>query len=216
MKIKMPVFIAIFALSFAIKAEETEAQNLLNEIRKDLTSLQANFEQYEIDMNDNESEKLTGQVWLQTPNQFKWQYAEPSPQLILANGETVWIYDEDLEQVSIKEQENTQNPIYVLLNKNDTQENFELRLLDKKEEKNQDLEWLEMTPKNPGEDIKKVWLGISDNTLKVIKLKNQMDSIVIFEFENTVRNPALAEGFFTFEVPQGVDVIRNTGLSAEF
>ena len=219
MKIKLITVFSIVILSTITIADENienNAQILLDDIRKDLTSLNASFLQYEIDANEKVSEKLGGQVWLQTPNKFKWEYAEPSPQLILANGEMVWIYDEDLEQVTIKKQQNTQNPIYVLLNKKDTEENFDLALLAKEKDQKEEEHWIEMTPKNPGEDIKKVWLGIEDNNLRVIKLKNQMDNIVIFEFANIIKNPELAEGYFTFDVPKGVDVIQDSGFTAEF
>ena len=219
MKIKLLTGFAFVVLSTICIADdnvETNAEILLDDIRKDLTALNANFTQYEIDANDNVSEKLGGQVWLKTPNKFKWEYAEPAPQLISANGESVWIYDEDLDQVTIKKQQNTQNPIYVLLNKQETEKNFNLKLLAKVEGNKEGENWIEMTPKTPGDDIKTVWLGIDDNNLKVIKLKNQMDNIVIFEFENIIKNPELAEGFFTFEVPKGIDVIQDSGFSSEF
>lgn len=219
MKIKLLTGFALIVLSVLCMADENveaNAQSILDDIRKDLTSLNANFVQYEIDANENVSEKLGGQVWLKTPNQFKWEYEEPSPQLILANGESVWIYDEDLEQVTIKKQQSTQNPIYVLLNKKQTEDNFNLELLEINEDNKEGEHWIEMTPKKPGDDIKKVWLGVDNNNLKMIKLKNQMDNIVIFEFENIIKNPELAEGFFTFDIPEGIDVIRDSGFSSEF
>jgi len=219
MKIKLFttfILLVLSVISYAEENKEVTAQSLLDEIRKDLTALNASFLQYEIDANDIMSEKLGGQVWLQTPNKFKWEYAEPAPQLILANGETVWVYDEDLEQVTVKKQESTQNPIYVLLNKEQTEKNFDMALLAKEKDQLEQQNWIEMTPKNPGEDIKKVWLGIENNNLRVIKLKNQMDNIVIFEFANIVRNPDLKEGYFTFDIPKGVDVIQDSGFNSEF
>jgi len=219
MKIKLLTCFAILALSAVSVADDHKqpnAESLLDDIRKDLTALNAQFVQYEVDANDNVSEKLKGFVWLKSPNKFKWEYSEPAPQLILANGELVWIYDEDLEQVTIKQQQNSQNPIYVLLNKQDTEDNFELKLLDKAEGYQEGENWIEMTPKKPGEDIKVVWLGIQNNDLRVIKLKNQMDNIVIFEFDKIIKNPDLAEDFFTFDIPEGIDVIRDSGFSSEF
>jgi len=224
MKIKILTCFSLLLLSFISIADDQSpktAQDILDNVRKDLTSLSAEFVQFEIDANENISEKIGGQVWLDTPNKFKWEYAEPAPQLIVANGKEVWIFDEDLDQVTIKKQESTKNPIYVLLNKQETEENFELTLLAEismhdKGDKESHYNWIEMTPKNPGDDVKKVWLGVENNKLKVIKLKNQFDNIVVFEFNNILRNPKLETGFFTFVVPKGVDVIREAGFSAEF
>ncbi len=195
---------------------EKKANKLLDKVRKDLVSLSADFEQYEKDVNGNISEKSLGKVWLKAPNQFKWEYQKPVPQLIIANGQHVWIYDEDLEQVTVKQQHNKQNPIYVLLNKKLTEDNYTLSLVPQEKGKKQDIQWISMIPKTPSDEVKIVWVGIKDKKLAVLKLQNQMDNIVIFEFNNMKRNPQLDDGYFTFNIPQGIDVIQDTAKIGEF
>lgn len=219
MKIKLPtILIVILLTSVAVGGEHStdSAIKLLDKIRKNLTSLSAHFEQYEIDANENVSEKLTGKVWLNTPNQFKWEYHKPFPQLIIANGTQVWVYDKDLEQVTIKKQKNNQNPIYVLLNKEQTEKNYQISLMQKEKGSKEKLQWVEMLPKEKSDDIKVVWLGIEKKTLKVIKLQNQLNNIVVFNFSKSKRNPKLSDEFFTFEIPKGTDVIRDGPAIGEF
>ena len=195
-------------LNFSTSVLADSANQLLDNVRKDLISLSADFKQYEVDPSQRMSEVSTGKMWLNAPNQFKWEYFEPAPQLIVANGQKVWIYDEDLDQVTIKQQDSTKNPIYVLLNKESTETNY---TVENWEEGNKQagIDWISLTPKVAGDEIKQVWLGIAGNELKVLKLKNQLDNIVIFEFSNIVKNPELSVGFFTFLPPEGIDIISD-------
>ena len=75
---------------------------LLSDVREDLSGLKATFVQYEL---INGSEKVdinTGLVWMKSPDRFRWHYKDPIEQLIIADGKQVWVYDEDLEQVTVK------------------------------------------------------------------------------------------------------------------
>ncbi len=223
MKTKSIITFFLLITSFlSVAKNETKpltADLLLDNLRKDLTALQANFTQYEVDANNKTSEKSTGIVWLQAPNKFKWSYQKPIPQLIVASGKTVWIYDEDLEQVTIKKQKNKQNPIYVLLDKNRTQQNYTAKLLPQNKQDKQaknSLQWVSLIPKQASEDLKIVWLGLQDNQLKVLKLQNQLDNIVVFEFNQIQKNPKLDADFFNFQPPKGTDIIREDAINPEF
>ncbi len=196
-------------LNFSTSILADNANQLLDNVRKDLISLSADFKQYEVDPSQRMSEVSTGKMWLNAPNQFKWEYFDPAPQLIVASGQKVWIYDEDLDQVTIKQQDSTKNPIYVLLNKEMTETNYTVEKWNEDSEQ-VGIDWIILTPKVAGDEIKQVWLGVADNELKVLKLKNQLDNIVVFEFSNSVKNPELSEDFFTFTIPNGVDVITDS------
>lgn len=219
MKIKTYIIsflILTSSIAYAKSNPAKEANKLLDSVRKDLTSLSADFVQYEIDINGNNSEKQFGKVWLSSPNKFKWQYIKPMPQLIIASGEKIWIYDEDLEQVTIKKQQNKHNPIYVLLNKEQTENNYNISLIVDENKTDTSTQWVQMTPKNESEDVKVVWLGINDNNLTALKLQNQLDNIVVFEFNNFIKNSILEDGFFNFNIPKGTDVIEEKIEFGEF
>ena len=207
MKIKTILFVVFIVMSQMALANNS-ANILLDQVRNGLQSMSANFKQYEVDVNNRTSDVLVGKMWLSAPNQFKWEYLEPAPQLIIANGKNVWIYDEDLEQVTIKPQNNSQNPIYVLLNKELTEKNYIVEKFNV--ENSQDsIDWVSLTPKVAGEDIKQVWIGIVDNNIRVLKMKNQLDNIVVFEFDQVIENPEIPVDFFTFIPPEGIDIISN-------
>ncbi len=216
MKVNYLIILVLVMITTLSNAKDEVVIELLDQVRKDLTSLAAEFEQYEIDANNNFSEKSTGKLWLNAPNQFKWQYQKPLTQLIIASGKQVWIYDEDLEQVTIKQQYSQQNPIYVLLNKKQTEKHYTISLEEKKEDSIEETQWVKMIPKKPSDDVKVVWLGIDDNNLTTLKLQNQFNNLVVFNFEKIIRNPELTDDFFTFEIPKGTDVIRDKTGIGEF
>lgn len=220
MKIKTLLVTLILLTSMVAMATESSnkitAESLLDGLRNDLQALSADFVQYETDANANRSENSIGKVWLQAPNKFKWQYEKPVPQLIVANGQTVWIYDEDLEQVTIKQQKNRQNPIYVLLDKERTEANYSSKLIAKQQHDESAIQWVSLRPKIATEDVKVVWLGIEDKQLKILKLQNQLDNIVVFEFNHIKRNPELSTDFFEFEPPKGTDIMRESAINPEF
>ena len=97
-------------LLFANTAEQTEieakatakdAQQLLSDVRLGLETMKADFKQYEVNQDNQHGEESVGLVWLKAPDQFRWHYKQPIEQLIIADGEKVWVYDEDLEQVTV-------------------------------------------------------------------------------------------------------------------
>lgn len=203
-------------VTLSAASEQTEkASNLLDKVRSDISAIYAEFRQQEIDINGMESEESSGKMWLQSPNQFRWEYIEPGPQLIIANGEQVWIYDEDLEQVTIKPQNSAANPIYVLLDKERTEKNYIIAMADELADANNSLQWVTMLPKVESDEIQKIWLGIStDNNIKVLKMKNRMDNTVIFTFSNIKRNPEIKTDLFNFIIPEGTDILsENTGFA---
>ena len=144
------ILISLLLLTQLAVAQEAVPENtsvdptkILAELRKDLTGIQADFIQYELLAGGEKSDVNSGQVYMQTPAQFRWQYKEPVEQLIVADGTNVWIYDEDLEQVTLKKQDNHLNPIYVIINDKKSQEYYDI----KHEVKSNDIDWISLTPK---------------------------------------------------------------------
>ena len=161
---------AISSLTLAQTANENTVENkaelLLSALRKDLNALQAEFKQYELTSDNRTVEENSGTVWMQAPDLFKWHYQEPFEQLIVADGAQVWVYDEDLQQVTVKSQKNNLNPIYVIIN-----EELSTRYYDISYEGNQDhLDWVKLTPKEDSNEVNNVMLGIEENQLQCISL----------------------------------------------
>ncbi|WP_395374991.1 outer membrane lipoprotein chaperone LolA [Marinicella sp. W31] len=182
-----------------------DPQVILDGVRKDLTTLSAEFYQYELIEGNARQEENLGMVWMSSPDKFRWHYKKPYEQLIVADGEKVWVYDEDLEQVTVKAQSNNLNPIYVILNKDLSAQHYDMRyeILDKEKH------WISLTPKERSEEVKEVWLGVVGEQLQTIKMINPFEQTLVFEFTKVKRNDDLPADMFVFTVPEGVDVIEN-------
>ncbi len=181
-----------------------DPNQLLSDLRKDLSGIQADFIQHELIESDEKSDINSGQVFMQAPSKFRWQYVEPVEQLIVADGANVWVYDEDLEQVTVKEQNNELNPIYVIINDKKSQAHYNI----KHELQSSGLDWISLTPKEVNEEVKAVWLAIKDNMVEQIKVENQFQQTMVFEFHSIQKNPEFTSGLFQFVPPEGVDVIK--------
>lgn len=183
---------------------DNQAQLILSELRHDLTALQAEFKQYEQTPDGRVVDENTGIVWMQAPDFFKWHYQSPFEQLIIADGEQVWVYDEDLQQVTVKSQKNNLNPIYVIINEELSTRYYDISYNGKKDA----MDWIQLTPKEESNEVRSVLLGIEANQLRQIHVNNQLDQTLVFEFADLKRNPELAEDTFEFTPPEGVDVVE--------
>ncbi|VAW43807.1 Outer membrane lipoprotein carrier protein LolA [hydrothermal vent metagenome] len=177
---------------------------LLSEVRQDLSGLEAAFIQYELIEGNEKADLNAGRVWMQSPAQFRWHYLNPIEQLIVADGKQVWIYDEDLEQVTVKTQSNQLNPIYVIINDDKSQQHYNI----KHEVQSQGVNWISLTPKIANDEVKTVWLAIEKSLVTQIKVVNNFSQTMVFEFSDIKKNPDFKAGFFEFVPPEGVDVVR--------
>ncbi len=187
-------------------AEKTavNAAQLLAGVRDGLTGLQAEFIQYELAESGAKLDINSGLVWMQAPDMFRWHYSQPFEQLIVADGKQVWVYDEDLEQVTVKQQDNQMNPIYVIINDEMSQQHYQIKY----ETTEQKIDWISLTPKVHNEEVKAVWLAIKNQTVEQIKVFNNFGQTMIFEFKAIQKNPQFETGLFEFEPPEGVDVVQ--------
>ena len=194
----------ILAQSDSDKGVDDKPELILSKLRSDLNALQAAFKQYELTPDGRSVEENTGTVWMQAPDYFKWHYETPFEQLIVADGEQVWVYDEDLQQVTVKPQKNNLNPIYVIIYEELSTRYYDMSFDGEKDR----LKWVRLTPKEASNEVKSVLLGIKDNQLNSIHVNNQLDQTLVFEFSDLKRNPDLAEDTFQFSPPEGVDVVE--------
>ncbi len=194
----------IWAHSDSDNADDGKAQHILSELRKDLNALQAEFKQYELTTDGRSVEENTGTVWMQAPDYFKWHYETPFEQLIVADGKQVWVYDQDLQQVTVKPQKNNLNPIYVIINETLSTRYYHITYDGKKEA----MDWIKLTPKEASNEVRSVLLGIENNQLRQIQVNNQLDQTLVFEFSDLKHNPDLPEDTFRFKPPVGVDVVE--------
>lgn len=192
----------------SVKAGEARVESFLN----NLQGLQAQFHQVLTDRSGREVDQASGTLAIRRPNRFRWDYQDPYEQIIVADGARVWLYDRDLEQVTVRKLDDTLSgtPAMLLSGEGKLAENFTVV----ESTKQGGIEWVHMTPKRADTDFKSVRLGFEDETLRYMELDDKLGQTTHLEFSNVERNPLLDPSRFTFSVPPGADVIGDPSATA--
>lgn len=183
------------------------ARDQLNTFTKGLKTLDGRFTQQVFDARGKLKETSSGRVSLSAPKQFRWEYAKPYPQQIVADGTTVWIYEPDLQQVTKRPQgaEERTSPLTALTNPSRLDAQFKVQEAGAAN----GLEWLTLTPKgdatSPG--FRSAKLGFGAGGLSKMQVVDQLGQRTDISFSDLKRNAPLPAGTFRFAVPKGVDVI---------
>lgn len=177
----------------------------LNAFFNDVRAIRADFNQQVLDPQDKALQQTSGTMLLLRPGRFRWDYTKPYQQLIIANGEKVWLYDPDLEQVTVKKMDAAlgSTPALLLSSDANIEDNFIVREMGIEH----DLAWVELTPKNKESGFEKLLLGFGEKNLTHMELRDSFGQLTRLIFTNIQRNPELDPAQFDFVPPQGVDVI---------
>jgi outer membrane lipoprotein carrier protein len=140
------------------------------------------------------------------PGKFIWTYQKPYDQLLQADGDQLYIYDKDLNQVTVKKLGNAlgSSPAAILFGSNDLEKNFTLSEAGTRD----GLEWLSAVPKNKDTSFEQIAIGLRDGIPQAMELKDSFGQTSVLKFKNFQRNPALAAQEFKFEIPKGADVFK--------
>ncbi|MCK4951381.1 MAG: outer membrane lipoprotein chaperone LolA [Gammaproteobacteria bacterium] len=197
-------FIAFFPGIISVTAHAGEGQKLLNSFYKEVKSIRADFLQILLDDNGEIIQESSGKVVILRPDKFRWDYKEPFPQQIIADGKKFWIYDSELEQVIVRsaDQTVTDTPALILSGKKALDENFII----KEEGKHKTLVWVALLPKTSDTDFMKIRMAF-DPELAAMELEDHFGQITRILFTNVERNPKVDQKLFEFVVPEGVDVV---------
>lgn len=198
-------------------AEEIGGRVALERFAEGLETFHATFEQKIVDSDGEVQDANEGEMWLARPDLFRWEYGGDFPEVIVADGDRVWIHDISLEQVTVKDQQGLANdsPLTLLTDLSRLDEQFEVRDLGVDE----DLAYVELRSVMEGAEFDRVLLGIRDRQLELMAMEDAFGLRTEIRFLSAERNPELAPGMFVFEAPEGVDVVgdvvRVTALDDE-
>lgn len=147
----------------------------------------------------------TGSMMFSRPGKFRWTYDKPYYQLIVGDGERLWIYDRDLNQVTAKKLSAAlgSSPAALLAGDNELEKNFIL----KEGGAADGTEWVEAQPKAADSTFEFVRIGFAGETLKAMELRDNFGQTTTIVFSRFERNPALPPDSFRFVPPKGADVI---------
>ena len=194
------------ALLLAIStAANAGARDQLDAFSKGLQGLDGQFSQPVFDPRGQQKEASSGRVAVSAPRLFRWEYVKPYPQLIVADGKTVWVYDPDLQQASKRPQgvEEASSPLAILLDPAKLDRDFTV----KEAGASNGIEWLQLTPKQADAAFKTAKLGFGKAGLAEMEYVDALGQRTKISFSGWKRNPGFAKGTFVFVPAQGVDVI---------
>ena len=140
------------------------------------------------------------------PGKFIWTYQKPYEQLLQADGETLYLYDKDLNQVTTRKLGGAlgSSPAAILFGSNDLEKNFTLSEAGTRD----GLEWLNATPKSKDTTFEQIGIGLKDGIPQAMELKDNFGQTVLLKFTSFQRNPALGAQTFKFDVPKGAEVVN--------
>ncbi len=192
----------LFASAAAARADSVDA---LRAFVRDVQSGQANFTQTVTSPDGAKKKTSSGSFEFARPNRFRFAYAKPFEQVIVADGQKVWIYDRDLNQVSSRKltQALGATPA-ALLAGGDLDKDFVLKALPDRD----GLAWVEATPRAQGGTLQTVRIGFRGKDLAAIEIRDAFGQTSLLQFSQMVTNQPSAAEHFRFTIPQGADVIE--------
>ena len=199
------IFIFVFVSKLA-NAEQSSIKQL-ESFLSSTASLTAEFKQVTLSENGQPGKTSHGVFYLSRPGKFRWNYSKPFVQEIVSNKGKVWFYDADLEQVTIKQIDDSVGSTPALLLSGDValKENYIL----KKQGVDEGLQWVKLSPKNEDSGFNYILIGLDKRGLAGMELKDNFGQLTRIYFSNVKKNIKLDDKLFEFIAPKGVDIFEN-------
>ena len=189
-------------------------RSALDRFSEGLRSLDGRFVQQVVDPQGQAGTRSEGRIALRAPRQFRWEYQTPYEQLIVADGDHVWMYDPDLEQVTVRVQsyEEQTSPLAALIDPGELDRQFVV--VD--DGRSEGLDWIALRARKPAESaVQSARLGFGPSGLARMVFEDQLGQRTEVRFSGWTRNGSLPASLFRFVPPEGVDVVGETRDSAE-
>jgi len=197
----LPIFLLLPLSSFASGLDDFLSFNTATR------TATARFEQQVLDRSGKVVERAAGTFAFARPGKFRWTYEKPNKQLLVGDGQKLWIYDPDLAQVTVKriDQAISSTPAALLAGKDDI-----TRLFTLKDAGSADgLNWVEALPKAQDTGFERVRLGLNGKSLAAMELYDQLGGRTMLRFSDLKANATVAPDTFTFTPPKGADVLED-------
>ena len=167
-------------------------------------SARADFEQRVFDKSGKLVQESNGSFSFLRPGRFRWTYAKP-PQVIVGDGERVWIHDQDLNQVTVRRVARVigATPAALLAGSSDIESSFELKDAGDRD----GLAWLEARPREREAGFERILLGLGTSGVDAMELVDHFGQRTVLRFSQMQRNPRIDPGTFRFTPPKGTDVL---------
>lgn len=197
--------------SFAVGAGDAgPARTELERLTDGLEGLQAGFTQTVKSQDGRVQDQTEGQVWLQSPDKLRWVYSGDFPEIIVADGKNIWIYDESLEQVTVKPQSGqaSDSPLMILADISQLDEQFLVNELGDFE----GMQLLELRSRNGESEFERILLGLVPGGIRMMAMEDAFGQRTEIHFENLLINAPAHPDLFRFTPPENVDVVGVAAL----
>jgi outer membrane lipoprotein carrier protein len=181
------LFLLMFAPVLAFGASVDDLKNLLNQT----TTAKARFAQAVLDKNNKTLQQATGTMEFSRPGRFRWEYNKPYEQTIVGDGSRLWIYDKDLNQVTVRKLDRAlgASPAALLAGSNEIEKSYTLKSAGDAG----GLDWLEAVPKSQDTAFERVRLGFGKGGLEAMELKDQFGQTTVIKFAGLERNARIVQ-----------------------
>ena len=203
----MRALILFFLCVLAAPAFAGDGPDRLHAFLDQVRSLRAEFQQSVFDEDARPLDEASGMVYIERPGRFRWDYTEPYPQEIVGDGEKVWVYDSELEQVTVRPLDDAlgDTPAMLLSSDRPVEQSFEVSDIDGPD----GYDWVGLKPLGEQVSFTEIRLGFDGATLRVMELTDAFGQLTRLRFAKVERNPILAPTLFQFTPPQGADIFSN-------
>ena len=193
------------ALCVAVPQASAAAMERFQSFVRSTQSARADFEQKVYDRNKKLVQDSKGNFAFIRPGKFRWAFAKPYSQLIVGDGEKVWVHDEDLNQVTVRKLTHAvgATPAGLISGSADVEQSFVFSESGDKD----GLQWLDAKPKATDAGFERIRMGFSATGLEAMELLDQFGQTTMLKFTNLQRNPKLDPGTFRFTPPKGADLL---------
>ena len=203
-RVRAPALLALLLVPIAAFAADSVSR--VDAYLGSLRTLSAGFVQVVQDKQGQVTERATGTLSISRPNRFRWDYQQPYAQTIVADGKKLWLYDPDLDQVTVRllEQGLGATPAMLLSGSGKVGDAFTAGPV----EQQKNWTWCRLVPKQKGSDFERVSLAFdARNELAAMELVDKLGQTTTIQFAQVKRGAALDDSLFRFVPPPGADVI---------
>ncbi|MCB1753124.1 MAG: outer membrane lipoprotein chaperone LolA [Gammaproteobacteria bacterium] len=202
-KLQIVLAAATALLSFSLHAAGVGSEQL-HRFLTGITTLEAKFEQSVLNEEHTQASRSQGIFYLERPNKFRWDYSEPESQQLVADGRQIWLYDPELKQVSVQNQESALqgSPAMLLISGDPVENSFEVIDIGRR----QNMDWVELIPRDAESQFVRVLLAFVDNDLLRMEMADKLGQVTRFQFYDIHHNPSFKSTFFQFVPPRDVDI----------
>jgi outer membrane lipoprotein carrier protein len=187
------------------------ARSELERFASELDRFHAEFTQTVKSQDGRVQDQTQGKVWLQSPDKLRWEYTGEFPEIIVADGKNIWIYDESLQQVTVRPQSDqaANSPLMIMADVSRIDQQFQVAELGDFE----GMQLLELKSIEIESEFERILLGLDSSGIRMMVMEDAFGQRTEVRFENMAINPVFEAQLFTFAPPDGTDVVGVAALS---